>query len=302
MTTADPTASTARTSSEGHRGQSTPTPSAAAHQELLAEVLGRYAASPNPRLREITEAAIRHLHEFAAEVNLQRDEWFAGIQFLTQTGKVCDDVRQEFILLSDTLGVSTLVEMLTHDGAQGSTENTVLGPFYVPGSPERGFGESMLEDPDDGDRVVIRGRVTDGDGTPLAGAVLDVWQNATNGFYACQQPGAQRPTNLRGIYRTDPDGRYEIRTVRPVPYPIPDDGPAGQLLKANGRNWWRPGHTHVWVRHPGHKELITHVFDEASEFLQSDAVFGVRPSLSRPFVEVDGELSATFDIVLDRTD
>ena len=160
-----------------------------ARHELLAEVLSRYEGSPNPRLREITEAAIRHLHAFAEEVNLQRDEWFAGIQFLTATGQMCDDNRQEFILLSDTLGLSSLVEMLTHDGAEGSTENTVLGPFYVPDSPARAKGESMLVDPDDGDRVVIRGTVQDIDGKPLAGAVLDCWQNATAGFYAVQQPG-----------------------------------------------------------------------------------------------------------------
>jgi catechol 1,2-dioxygenase len=271
-----------------------------AHAELLEDVLSRYQDSTNPRLREITEAAIRHLHAFAEEVNLQRDEWFAGIQFLTATGQKCDDTRQEFILLSDTLGLSTLVEMLTHDGAEGSTENTVLGPFYVPGSPRRAKGESMLVDPDDGDRVVIRGRVSDRDGAPIAGATLDCWQNATAGFYAVQQPGFQSAANLRGVYETDPHGSYEIRTVRPVPYPIPSDGPAGDLLKAHGRGWMRPGHTHMWVRADGYKELITHVFDEQSDYLREDAVFGVRDSLVRRFApDGDGELATTFDIVLD---
>jgi protocatechuate 3,4-dioxygenase beta subunit len=273
----------------------------APHEELLAEVLGRYEGSPSPRLKTVTEAAIRHLHAFALEVGLQRDEWFAGIQFLTATGKISDDVRQEFILLSDTLGVSTLVEMLTHDGTAGSTENTVLGPFYVPGSPHRDRGASMLMDADDGDRVVVRGRVTDISGEPVAGAELDCWQNATNRFYACQQPGVQHPENLRGVYTTAADGTYELRTIRPVPYPIPDDGPAGQLLKAHGRNWWRPGHLHIWVRKPGYKDLITHVFDETSEFLTTDAVFGVRDSLVRSFTpDADGELATTFDVVLDR--
>ena len=272
-----------------------------AHAELLADVLSRYEHSPDPRLREITEAAIRHLHAFVEEVNLQRDEWFAGIQFLTATGQMCDPTRQEFILLSDTLGVSSLVEMVTHDGVEGSTENTVLGPFFVPGSPQRGRGETMLVDPDDGDRVVIRGTVTDIGGGPIAGATLDCWQNATAGFYAVQQPGVQSAENLRGIYTTDADGTYEIRTVRPVPYPIPSDGPVGDLLKANGRAWMRPGHTHVWVRAPGYKELITHVFDEQSAHLDDDAVFGVRDSLVRRFVpDEGGELSTTFDIVLDR--
>jgi catechol 1,2-dioxygenase len=269
--------------------------------ELLDEVLARYAGSTDARLRLITEAAIRHLHAFAAEVDLQRGEWFAGVQFLTATGKMCDDVRQEFILLSDTLGLSTLVERLTHAGAAGTTDNTVLGPFHVPGSPERSAGASMLVDPDDGDRVVVRGRVTDVEGRPITGARLDAWQNATNGFYACQQPDVQTPENLRGVYTTDTDGRFELRTIRPVPYPIPDDGPAGALLKAHGRNWWRPGHLHLWVTAPGHKELITHVFDAESDFLDDDAVFGVRPSLIRRFeLDATGELATTFDIVLDR--
>jgi protocatechuate 3,4-dioxygenase beta subunit len=279
----------------------TPQSGPASRAELLADVMSRLENSPSPRLRQVTEAAVRHLHAFAAEVGLQRDEWFAGIQFLTATGKMCDDIRQEFILLSDTLGVSSLVEMLTYSASAGTTDNTVLGPFYVPGSPERAFGASMLVDDDAGDRVVVRGRVTDVDGQPLVGVKIDAWQNATNRFYACQQPGVQHPENLRGVYRSDPEGRYEIRTIRPVPYPIPDDGPAGQLLKANGRNWWRPGHLHLWVSQSGFKDLITHVFDEASEYLTNDAVFGVRPSLVRRFEpDANGDLATTFDVVLDR--
>jgi protocatechuate 3,4-dioxygenase beta subunit len=274
-----------------------------AHAELLADVLSRHENSPNPRLREITEAAARHLHAFVDEVGLQREEWFAGIQFLTAVGQKCDDVRQEFILLSDTLGVSSLVEMVTHDGVEGSTENTVLGPFYVTESPQRAKGESMLIDPDDGDRVVIRGTVTDIDGKPVAGATLDCWQNTTSGFYAVQQPDVQTPENLRGIYTTDDDGSYEIRTVRPVPYPIPSDGPVGVMLRAHKRNWMRAGHTHMWVRADGFKELITHVFDAETDYLRDDAVFGVRDSLIRRFEpDANGELAATFDIVLDRTD
>jgi catechol 1,2-dioxygenase len=272
-----------------------------APDELLDEVIGRYAVAPNPRLKEIMEAAVRHLHAFVREVDLTRDEWFAGIQFLTATGQWCSDTRQEWILMSDTLGVSTLVEMLNYAASSGTTDNTVLGPFYVPGSPQRGFGESMLIDDDDGDRVVIRGQVTDIDGNPVAGATLDCWQNATAGFYAVQQPDVQTPDNLRGIYRTGDDGRYEIRTVRPVPYPIPYDGPVGSLLKANNRNWMRPGHTHVWLKAAGFKELITHVFDAQTEYLDDDAVFGVRGSLVVEFApDAHGELSTTFDVVLDR--
>lgn len=268
--------------------------------ELLREVLARYDKSPNPRLAEVTKAAVRHLHAFVEEVGLQRDEWMEGIKFLTSAGQICDDVRQEFILLSDTLGVSTLVEFVTHGGSRGTTENTVLGPFFVPGSPLRAFGESMLEDADAGDRVVIRGRITNTAGDPIVDAKLETWQNASSGFYACQQPGVQHTNNLRGSYRSDDEGRYEMRTIRPVPYPIPDDGPAGQLLKANGRNWWRPGHTHLWVAADGYKPLITHVFDSASDFLDGDAVFGVRESLVRTFApDANGELAATFDVVLD---
>jgi catechol 1,2-dioxygenase len=272
-----------------------------APDELLEEILGRYSAAPNPRLKEVMEAAIRHLHAFVREVDLTRDEWFAGIKFLTETGQWCTDTRQEWILLSDTLGVSTLVEMLNYAASDGTTDNTVLGPFYVPDSPERANGESMLVDPDDGDRVVIRGRVSDVDGNPIAGAVLDCWQNATAGFYAVQQPDEQSPENLRGVYRTLDDGTFEIRTVRPVPYPIPYDGPVGALLKGNSRGWMRPGHTHVWLKADGFKELITHVFDVESAHLDEDPVFGVRDSLITTFEKDDnGELSTTFDFVLDR--
>ena len=171
----------------------------------------------------------------------------------------------------------------------------------MPGSPERARGDTMLVDDDDGDRVVIRGRITDIDGQPIEGAVLDCWQNATAGFYAVQQPDVQSAENLRGIYTTGADGTYEIRTVRPVPYPIPSDGPVGDMLRANKRNWMRPGHTHMWVRAPGYKDLITHVFDEQSAHLRDDAVFGVRDSLIRRFEpDATGELATTFDIVLDR--
>jgi protocatechuate 3,4-dioxygenase beta subunit len=267
---------------------------------LLAEVLSRYDGSPAPpRLRALTEAAIRHLHAFAAEVGLNHDEWLAGIRFLTEAGQVSDDVRQELILLSDTLGVSTLVEEITYDARPGATEATVLGPFYVPGSPARAFGESMVVDPDPGERVVIRGTVTGADGLAVADATLDVWQNASSGFYACQQPGVQHASNLRGIYRTDAGGRYELRTVRPSPYPIPDDGPAGRLLKSHGRGWMRPAHVHFMVSAPGHKTLVTHVFDARSAHLDDDAVFGVRRSLLRDFEpDANGEPAATFDIVL----
>jgi catechol 1,2-dioxygenase len=272
-----------------------------AQAELLADVLARYENSPDPRLQEVTQAAIRHLHAFVAEVDLQREEWFAGIQFLTAAGQMCDATRQEFITLSGTLGVSSLVEMLTHHASAGSTENSVIGPFFVPGSPRRKRGESMVVDPDAGDRVVVRGVVTDTDGEPIGGADIDCWQTATTGFYAVQQPEAQTPENLRGIYTTDPDGSYEIRTVRPVPYPIPADGPTGDLLRANGRDKMRAAHIHMWVRADGYKELITQLFDAETDYLREDAVFGVREGLIRRFTpDENGECATNFDIVLDR--
>ena len=262
--------------------------------ELLESVLQRYEATTDARLREIMEAAIRHLHAFATEVGLTRDEWFAGIQFLTATGQKCDDVRQEFILLSDTLGLSTLVELITYEAAEGATENTVLGPFHVPGSRELEAGESIVVGDDAGHPVVIRGTVTDPDGAPVAGAVLDIWQTASNGFYAVQQPDEQDPQNCRGLFHTDAAGSYEFRTVRPADYPIPGDGPVGALLAACGRGLMRAGHTHVMVSAPGFKTLITHVFDADSEHLHDDAVFGVRDSLVRDF----NDDVVMFDIVL----
>ena len=271
-----------------------------AHAELLADVLSRTEHAPNPRLREISEAAVRHLHAFVEEVGLQRDEWFAGIQFLTATGQQCDETRQEFILLSDTLGVSTLVEFVTHGGTEGSTENTVLGPFYVPGSPARARGESMLVDDDDGDRVVIRGTITDPDGKPIAGATLDCWQNATAGFYAVQQPGspvAGEPArdlhDRRRRHLRDPHG-----PAGALPDPLRRAGGRDAPGQREGLDAARP-HPHVGTRR-GLKDLITHVFDEESEYLTEDAVFGVRPSLIRRFTaDEDGELAATFDITLD---
>ena len=248
-------------------------------EQHLAEVLARYDDSPNPRLAEISKAAIRHVHEFVAEVGLTREEWFAGIEALTRIGQMCDGERQEFILLSDTLGVSMLVEMINHAAAEGTTEPTVFGPFHVDGAPRRKMGDDILVDASEGDRpLLVRGRVTDIGGTPIEGAELDVWQTASNGYYDVQDPG-QTPMNLRGIFTTGPDGAYEIRTVRPVAYQIPGDGPAGALLFANGRHNWRPAHIHFVVSAPGHKTVITHLFDSESDYLDSDAVFGVRDSL-----------------------
>lgn len=270
---------------------------------ITTEVLERLEATPDPRLREIMLAAVKHLHAFAKEVRLTNDEWWAGIQFLTATGQKCDDVRQEFILLSDTLGFSTLLDIINNAHPEDAvTESTILGPFYVPDSPWRENGESMVEYDCGGEPSILRGRVLDTDGTPIAGAVLDVWQNAANMFYAVQQPEVQPATNLRGRYRTDAQGRFDVRGVRPTDYPIPTDGPVGDLLKGTARHGWRAAHVHLKVSADGFEPLTTHVFDRTSKYFDSDTVFGVKESLIGDFVPgvVDGYVVCDFDFVLAR--
>ncbi len=267
-------------------------------EEHLAEVLSRYDGSPDPRLAEITTAAIRHLHAFVTEVGLTRDEWWAGIEALTAIGQLCGPTRQEFVLLSDTLGVSMLVEMINHRAVVGATEPTVVGPFHVAGAPERELGATIVVDPTpDDEPVVFSGTVRDTSGQPVAGARLDVWSTAANGSYDVQDPG-QTAMNMRGVFTADDQGRYEFTGVRPVAYPIPGDGPAGALLFANGRHNVRPGHLHMVVSAPGYQTLVTHVFDRASEHLDDDPVFGVRSSLVRDMS--DGR--CRFDVVVQPID
>ena len=268
--------------------------------DLTDVVVARLDATPDPRLRVVTQALVRHLHAFAKEVRLTDEEWLAGIMFLTATGQICDERRQEFILLSDTLGFSSLIDLIDHSDVEAlATEPTILGPFYVPGSPERAFGESMVEYEDGGEVAIFRGVVSDTHGNPLQGVLLDVWQNAATGFYAVQQPDEQPATNLRGRYLTDGEGRYEIRTVRPVPYPIPADGPVGKLLHYTGRHEWRAAHIHLKASKEGYEPVTSHVFDRESRYLDSDTVFGVKDSLIEDFVVgPDGVLVCEHAIVL----
>ncbi len=253
--------------------------------ELTATVIERLQDTPDPRLLAVLTALIRHLHGFVTEVRLTQDEWLAAIRFLTATGQICDDRRQEFILLSDTLGVSMLVDLLAEPTSSGTagfaTESTVLGPFYVPDSPQREYGASILERPS-GELTWYSGLVTDTDGNPIAGATLDVWQNADDMLYAVQNPDSP-PDNLRGLFRTRDDGSFAFLGVRPTDYPIPDDGPVGQLLARTGRHPWRPAHIHVIVSAPGYQSVATHIFDSGSKYLTSDAVFAVKESLIRTF-------------------
>jgi protocatechuate 3,4-dioxygenase beta subunit len=247
--------------------------------QLTGRVLDAYAGTPDPRLHEILAALISHLHAFATETILTPQEWLAGLEFLTATGQKCDRERQEFILLSDVLGLSSLVDLI--NAADGATESTVLGPFYVPGAPRRAMGEQIGR-PEDGEPALVRGHVTDPEGKPLADATLDVWQASANGLYDTQDPG-QPPFNLRGVFVTGPDGWYEFRTARPVSYPIPTDGPVGGLLRGAGRHCWRAAHIHAIVSAPGRRPVTTHVFDAENPYLDSDTVFGVKDSLIKPF-------------------
>ena len=247
--------------------------------QLTDDVLRAYGETPDPRVRELLTSLIKHLHAFATETGLTTAEWLVGLEFLTAVGQKCDDERQEFILLSDVLGLSSLVESL--NAPDGTTEPTVLGPFYLPGAPAKELG-APIGRPQDGEPTLIRGRVTDTDGRPIPGATLDVWQCASNGLYDIQDP-EQPEFNMRGVFTTDSEGRYWFRTVRPVSYPVPVDGPVGTIFPVSGRHHWRAAHVHAIVRAPAYQPVTTHIFDAANEYNDSDAVFGVRGSLIQEF-------------------
>lgn len=267
-------------------------------QVLLGQVLDAFSAIEDPRRKRLVEALVRHLHEFAAEVGLTHDEWEAGIRFLTACGKKSDDTRQEFILLSDVLGLSSLVEMLGDRGSAEATEPTVLGPFYVPGSVARANGESTIVSDTGGPRLLVHGTVRDDAGQPLAGATVDVWQAASNGLYPVQD-AAQDPMNLRGVFTSDEEGRYAFVTLRPIDYSVPTDGPVGVLLGETGRHSMRAAHLHLIVAKEGFHPVTTHLFDASSPHLGSDAVFGVRDSLIREFRKRDDvTLETEFDVTL----
>lgn len=248
-------------------------------QELTARVVKEYSGAPDARVRELITALISHVHAFVTQTKLTPQEWLAAVEFLTATGHKCDEERQEFVLLSDVLGISSLVDVV--NAAPGVTESTVLGPFYRSGAPVRAMGEHIGR-PEDGPATLIRGQVTGADGQPLGDATVDVWQADDHGAYDTEDPG-QPPFNLRGVFVTGPDGRYEFRTARPASYPIPTDGPVGELLRRTGRNHMRAAHIHAIVSAPGHRSVTTHIFVPDNPYLDSDAVFGVRESLIRPF-------------------
>jgi protocatechuate 3,4-dioxygenase beta subunit len=250
--------------------------------DITAAVLASFDGCPDPRLREVMQCLVRHLHAFAAEVRLSEKEWETGIRVLTDTGRITDERRQEFILWSDALGLSMLVDAMAHAKPQGATESTVLGPFYVPGSPKRSYGESIIEQ-SGGTPAWVHGRVLDLNGSPIPGAQLDVWEGGDNQLYAVQDEEAPQ-NHLRGRFLAREGGRYAFLTVRPVPYPIPHDGPVGRMLGQTGRHPWRPAHVHMIVSAPGFETVTTHIFDSETDYLDSDAVFAVKPSLLRSFV------------------
>jgi protocatechuate 3,4-dioxygenase beta subunit len=242
-------------------------------------------------------ALVRHLHGFVKDVHLTEAEWFSAIQFLTETGRLCDDKRQEFILLSDTLGVSMVVDLINHRKPERATESTVFGPFHRDGAPEMLPGGNIAPRDVRGTPMLIGGRVLDPGGRPIGGALLDVWQADSSGLYDSQYAGSDE-LHLRGRFRADSDGRYLVRTVRPVHYAIPNDGPVGRMLRATNRHPWRPAHVHFVVSAEGYEPVTTHIFDDTDPYLQSDTVFAVKESLICHFMRHDArdETSQQFAI------
>jgi hydroxyquinol 1,2-dioxygenase len=269
----------------------------------------RWATAKDPRLAEIMTAFVRHLHDFAREVRLTEAEWMTAIQWLARTGQISDEKRQEFILASDVLGLSMLVVQMNHRLDADATPNTVLGPFHIDGSPPLAFGADMSEGLD-GTPLFLHGVVRDLSGDPVGGAVLDVWQADSDGMYEAQLDVDE--ARLRAKYATRDDGSYCVRTVAPRGYAIPMDGPVGELIGATAISYFRPAHVHVLVDVPGYEPLITHLFQEGAEYLDSDVVFGTKEELvvafepQAPGPTPDGGatdrpwLSAAYDFVLQR--
>ncbi len=249
---------------------------------LTSAVIESFRNTPNERLKTILVSLTQHLHEFVRDIEPSIEEWEAAIDFLTATGQKCDSVRQEFILLSDVLGVSMLVETINDAETPDATDSTVLGPFHMVESPHRELGDNASPE-SEGDVCLVRGRVQSVTGEPVAHAEVDIWQANTKGFYDVQQPGIQSIGNGRGLFRTNDRGEFYFRSVIPSYYPIPTDGPVGGLLDATARHPNRPAHIHFIVTAPGYRELTTHIFVAGSDYIDSDAVFAVKKSLIAEF-------------------
>jgi hydroxyquinol 1,2-dioxygenase len=250
-------------------------------QSITQAVIDRLAQSDDPRFKQVMTSLVTHLHDFVRDVQLTESEWIGAIQFLTDVGQTCTEKRQEFILLSDTLGVSVLVITLNHPADHGSAESTVLGPFYWEGAPDLPRGSNLAQGVK-GEPAFYSGRVLSADGQPLANALLDIWSGDGDGDYDMQIPG-ETGMKARGRIRTDAEGRYWFRSIRPTFYPVPTDGPVGRMLRKMGRHPYRPGHIHMIVSAQGYRPVTTHLFVAGSQYLDSDAVFGMKESLVAQF-------------------
>lgn len=263
-------------------------------KDNITEVFtGYFGKDTDPRTREVLGALARHLHDFAREVNLTHDEWRTGIDFLTKAGEITTPERQEFVLLSDVLGLSSLIDMI-HSNPD-ATSSSVLGPFHVSNPPPLALGGDMKRD-FEGEVLLVEGTVRDTSGNPIAGAELDIWQTAPNGMYSSQDPD-QHIHSFHGLMTTDENGRYAFTTVRPVSYTVPDDGPVGEILRAAGRHPWRPSHLHYILKAKGFRTLVTEVFPDDDPYLDDDTVFGVRDDLVMTYVpQPAGSFPAGFEL------
>ena len=257
---------------------------------LTDAVIARLKKTKNPRLREIMQSAVKHLHAFAREVNLTEEEWFEGIKFLTAVGQKCDDKRQEFILLSDVLGLSMMLVAVNHKSAPGATEATVLGPFFAHGAKEYGYGADLRQGASQkGEDVWVSGRILSVDGKPIANAVLDIWQAKADGIYDLQTGGE---FELRGRVKANEKGEYAFASYKPKFYSVPMDGPVGELIRATTNDHMRPAHMHAIVSAPGYQQVITHVFVEGDPYIDHDAVWAVKHSLVGKYRKVDDAAKA----------
>ncbi|TDL29648.1 aromatic compound dioxygenase [Rickenella mellea] len=243
-----------------------------------------------PRTQFIFHNLVTHLHKFVEETSVTTDEWMTAIQFLTRVGQTCTDIRQEFILLSDVLGVSALVDALNNPPTGNATESTVLGPFFTEDAAEVAIGDSIASE-GKGEYLWVQGRVLDTKGNPISGTILETWETDENGFYDTQYASREKP-DCRGRLRTDQDGKFAYRAVVPVAYPIPGDGPVGHLLDKLGRHNMRPNHLHMMLEAPGYHKLVTSLYPEGDEYLNSDAVFGVKKSLVVKLKTVESDADA----------
>ena len=257
---------------------------------LTAAVMKRMDEAKDPRFKEVMKSAIKHLHAFAREVNLTEEEWFEGIKFLTAVGQKCDDKRQEFILLSDILGLSMMVVALNHKTAPGATEATVLGPFFAHGAKEYEYGGDLRQGASmQGEDVWVSGRITSIDGKPIPNAVLDIWQAKADGIYDLQTGGE---FELRGRVKANAKGEYAFKSYKPKFYSVPMDGPVGDLVRATGNHHMRPAYMHAIVSAPGYQQVITHVFVEGDPYIDHDAVWAVKHSLVGKYRKVDDAAKA----------